>query len=153
MSWEMKFLADSMLGKLAKWLRILGFDTRYQSIYREGEIASFLQSGRTLITRDKKAVVIFTGALFVQSNRVEDQLKEIRKTVGLALDESKWFSLCLLCNIPLVEAIAEEVGENVPDYVFFENPDAIRTCPSCGRFFWPGSHREKMIRQLKDWGF
>ena len=149
----MKFLADSMLGKLAKWLRILGFDTRYQAKYREGEIARFLQSGRTLITRDLKAFGIFPGALFIQSDRVGDQLQEIRKAVGLAQDESKWFSRCLLCNIPLREATPEEAGENVPDYVLYENADAIRTCPSCGRFFWPGSHRARMIRQLKDWGF
>jgi hypothetical protein len=54
--------------------------------------------------------------------------------------------------VPLRQATRESARSSVPDFVYHENPSGIRRCPECGRFFWPGTHRDRMLRQLEDWG-
>jgi uncharacterized protein with PIN domain len=59
----------------------------------------------------------------------------------------------LICNEPLEAAEIEEAREHIPEYVYYQGISKIQVCPSCGRYFWQGSHRERMIRQLSEWGF
>ena len=149
----MKFLADSMLGKLAKWLRIMGYDTHYQSFYKKEAIGPLVQDGRALLSRHKMTMARYPGALLILSDHVEGQLHEIRNGFQLEPDRLRWFTRCLICNVLLKKTQVEHLRLNVPDYVLYENLAQIRFCPSCGRHFWPGSHRERMIRQLENWGF
>jgi uncharacterized protein len=150
---EVKFVADSMLGKLAKWLRILGYDTLYQSYYRPGVIDHIMKEDRCLLSRHKETVDQYTDALLLAADRVGEQLAELKQAIPLKSDQSNWFSRCLMCNVLLKEAKEGKAWGNVPEYVFYQNIKGIRFCPSCGRYYWPGSHRTKMLNQLSKWGF
>ncbi|NQU14816.1 MAG: Mut7-C RNAse domain-containing protein [Desulfobacteraceae bacterium] len=149
----MRFVADSMLGKLAKWLRVLGYDTRYKSHYGPGVIDQLVEDGRTFLSRQVKIVNSYDNAVLLQSHDTGGQLAELKEKIGFEPDGSKLFSRCLICNVLLEEADISEAKENVPEYVFYENMMGIRFCPSCCRYFWPGSHRERMARKLREWGF
>jgi uncharacterized protein len=150
---DIRFLADAMLGRLSKWLRVLGYDTLYRHHYRPGELDHWVEQGRVLITRDGKTTARFRGAVLITADRVGDQLKEVRNTVTLVPDPSRYFTLCLVCNDTLKAVNPDEPMDNVPEYVFYQNPSGIRKCPSCLRFYWPGTHRARMIRTLEAWGF
>ena len=146
----MKFLTDPTLGKLTKWLRILGFDT----IYYRGDIdRNFLRKaqreGRVVLTRKKDmANRSFSGRMFIISeDHVQSQIKEVKQKLSLKPDQEKLFSICLKCNKELEEVSREEVREYVPDYVF-ENYEDFRMCPQCQSIFWPGTHRDNMIDKL-----
>lgn len=150
---ETKFVADSMLGSLAKWLRVLGYDTHYQSSYPQGVIEARIREGRRLLSRNKVLLIIDPGALIIQADRAEAQLMETVKRLHLVPDRSRWFSRCLVCNVPLRETDLLTSQKAIPDYVLYENPSAIRHCPACKRYFWPGSHRERMLERLRTLGF
>lgn len=142
-----------MLGKLVKWLRVMGYDTRRRSFTSRKEIEHSLATGRKLLSRRVQTVTAYPEVLFIESDHVGDQLGEVREAGYLSLERSKWFSRCLLCNVPLQRAESAAARENIPEYVYYEKTGEIRFCPSCYRYFWPGSHRERMTRQLIDWGF
>lgn len=148
-----KFLADAMLGRLAKWLRIMGYDTHYQSSYKPAHIQSRLNEGRLLLTRNSRRICRHEGAVLVRADHIREQLKQLQEEGLIPADRAMWFTRCLICNEPLIKAPSEAVRENVPEYVFLNNPSGIGFCPSCNRFFWPGSHRQNMTAQLKAWGF
>jgi uncharacterized protein with PIN domain len=148
-----KFVADAMLGKLAKWLRIMGYDTHYQSCYKPGRIQSLAREGRILLTRNLRAARGREGLVVILSDHVREQLGQLKEEGFIEVDQTKWFTRCMLCNEALCDAAPEAARENVPEYVFFEHPEGIRFCLSCRRFFWPGSHRQKMVAQLQAWGF
>jgi len=149
----MKFVADSMLGRLSTWLRVLGYDTHYQSSYGEGELVSLVQAGRRLVTRDRRRWQGSGRVVCLHSDQVGEQLQELFSRLELLPEPSRWFTRCLRCNDELDEADEEEVLGKVPEYVFYQSRGHIKICRSCGRYFWPGSHRERMVRQLARWGF
>jgi len=147
------FLADAMLGRLSKWLRVLGHDTIYRRRYGPGALDHWVGQGRVLITRDRKTADRVRDAVLITADRVGDQIKEVRNAVSLGPDPSRYFTLCLVCNETLKSVGADEPVDHVPEYVFYQNPSGIRKCPSCLRFYWPGTHRARMIRTLEAWGF
>jgi len=149
----MKFVADAMLGKLAKWLRALGHDTHYQARYDCAALDSLVAGGRRLLTSDRKTAARYADALLVVSNHVKDQLNELKAILRLNPSSAKWFTRCLTCNTVLEKAGLDQARENVPEYVFYENAGLIRFCPTCERYFWPGTHRQKMEAQLINWRF
>jgi hypothetical protein len=153
MGMEIRFVADTMLGRLAKWLRVLGYDTHYRSYYGPGVMNIILKAGALLLSRDREMVHHYTGALLLRGNIVGEQIIEIKERLDLEPDRSRWFTRCLICNTLLIVIQLDEIRENVPEYVFHQNVSEIKCCPSCGRYYWPGSHRSNMERQLKKWGF
>lgn len=149
-----RFVADSMLGSLAKWLRAMGYDTHYQSSYPSGTIENLLREGRVLLTRHRKrAEQSGEHAIFIHGDQVGEQLIGLAKELRMPPPSSAWFSRCLVCNAQLQQASESEAREHVPEYVFHQNIHQVRFCPSCGRYFWPGSHRRHMTAQLMAWGF
>lgn len=151
-SGDMMFIADAMLGRLSKWLRVLGYDTIYQRRYGPGALDHWAGKGRAVITRDRKTVARFKDCVLITADRVGDQIKELRNGVSLTPDPSRYFTLCLVCNETLEPVRADEPMDQVPEYVFYQNPSTMRRCPSCLRYYWPGTHRARMIRTLEAWG-
>jgi uncharacterized protein with PIN domain len=147
----MKFLADSSLGRLSKWLRILGHDTLY---WRGEADRAFLRKaereGRAVLTRRKDVLARQHPGLvlFVENDRVEDQLVEVLGKLGLKPDPGRLFTLCLRCNEPLKEAAPEEMRPLVPDYVSRTQRE-FRMCPKCRGVYWSGTHRERALAVLQ----
>jgi uncharacterized protein with PIN domain len=150
---EIRFVADTMLGRLAKWLRVLGYDTHYQSRYGPEDMDEIIKTGAILLSRHRGKVHMYAGGVLLHGNTVGEQIVELKERLNLAPDRSRWFTRCLICNIKLMVIQVHEIRENVPEYVFHHNLSGIKCCPSCGRYYWPGSHKTSMVRQLKKWGF
>ncbi len=147
----MKFLADSSLGRLSKWLRLLGYDTVY---YRGEADRSFLRKaekeGRAVLTRRRDVLARQHpgSVVFLENDRVQDQIEEVLEKLDLRPEPEKRFTLCLRCNESLRAAIPDEVQPLVPDYVFRTQKE-FRVCPVCGGVFWPGTHRDRMLSTLR----
>lgn len=149
----MLFVVDSMLGTLARYLMIMGYDTEYQSRYSDQRLSELVREGRVLLTRNRGRAKKYENAIFVGCDLVKDQLEVVDNAIKLTRDHKDWFSRCTICNSPLMRAEEEAAKENVPDYVFIKYKERILFCPSCRRFYWPGTHRGRMLKILGDWGF
>jgi uncharacterized protein with PIN domain len=150
---EMRFLADSMLGKLAKWLRVMGYDTHYQPFYQKGVIDNLIRNRRILLTRNTSTIGSNLNSFLVLPDNVREQLNQIRASGYIHINRSQWFSRCLICNVKLKKVPIKESLATIPEYVLYQNNPMVSYCPSCQRNFWPGSHRLRMIDQLKEWEF
>lgn len=145
------FLTDSSLGKLAKWLRILGFDTLYQrqwsthlmEVYLRERKRIFLTRHTRLFQRWKDKYDI----LFIIRNEPFFQLEQVIKGLNLTIDPKTFFTRCLSCNLILTPLLREEVENKVPEYIFINQPD-FQSCPSCKKIFWSGSHPKRMLAAL-----
>jgi uncharacterized protein len=147
----MKFLVDLMLGKLAKKLRMLGYDTTY---YRGQDALELIQlarqQDRVILTRNKELTPNTENDRIIQIEEDKPflQIKELLVRDVIILNQDSLFSRCLLCNFPLNEMTREEVEGKVPDFIFYqENP--FYGCPQCHRIYWPGSHLKRMEKSLK----
>lgn len=138
-----KFVADCMLGKLARWLRITGYDTKYFRHFEDHKLLAIARfEGRILLTKDialfKRAKEI---AYLVQTEPLENQLKEIFTQFGL------WprFSLarCPRCNEILFSVCAQEIKPQIPLFVFLSFQE-FKQCPLCQKVYWPGTHWQKI---------
>ena len=153
----MKFIADRMLGKLAKELRMLGYDT----VYYRGENAYPLiklarEEGRVILTRTTKLTPKRPEDRIVRimEDKPSFQLRELIQIKIISLHEETPFSRCLVCNILLNEMPREEAEGKVPDFIFYQRKEFFR-CPQCSRIYWQGSHQDHMqkkIEQLKNIG-
>jgi hypothetical protein len=148
----MKFIVDRMLGKLAKQLRMLGYDALY---YRGEDLYPLIrlgrQEGRVILTRNTKLMPRRPEDVILRITEDEPllQLKELIQKANIKIDEGKVFSRCLLCNA-LLDAISRmEVEGKVPDFIFYQQREFFR-CPQCQRIYWPGSHQENMKRRMEE---
>ena len=148
----MKFLVDRMLGKLAKKLRILGYDAVYYRGNRTHELVHLAQQEeRVILTRNTK---LFPGA---PSNRIfrvtEDkpllQVQELLRKGLISPEEKKLFSKCLVCNATLNEIPRDEADGKVPEFIFYEQKEFFR-CPQCQRIYWQGTHHKKMKKKVEE---
>jgi len=149
---EIKFLADRMLGKLVKWLRILGYDTTYPSFDNDlSLILNARQEGRILLTRDTNLIKRrnICEFLFIESDKWDEQLIGIIKGIKLKIDfNSKIFSRCSICNTPTKDVDKEVVKNHVPSYVF-STQNKFVYCPSCKKYYWRGTHWQRMTQKIK----
>ena len=146
---EMKFIADVMVGKLARWLRVLGFDVAYSNRYNDDEIIGRANDEhRIILTRDTGlAARKHNGpCLLIESGNYKEQLQQVVGSLGLK--EFDVFSRCLECNAVLEDIDREAAFEKVPPYVYLTHERFAR-CPSCGRIYWHGTHAEEMLKQLR----
>jgi uncharacterized protein with PIN domain len=138
-----QFVADAMLGRLARWLRILGFDTLYfREIDDEQLFKLHAETGRVLLTRDTR-MVRRRGIgvhVLVKSDGWEDQLREVAKSLSLVLTPERLLTRCLLCNRLLEKLSPDEAYGRIPDHVARSTSD-FRGCESCGKVYWAGTHR------------
>ena len=144
---SVRFLCDCNLGKLAKWLRILGYDTLWE---RGAADQVFLRKAgrerRIALTRKKNLEGGSGRLIVVRDVRVEEQISEILEALTLNPDPQNRMTLCLRCNAILEAAKKEEVEGAVPAYVY-QNSTDFRKCPICRRIYWPGTH-VKNVKEL-----
>jgi hypothetical protein len=147
-----KFLADRMLGKLAKELRMLGYDT----VYYQGEntyplIKLAREEGRVILTRNTKLIPKRPEdhIIRVMEDKPPLQLRELIQKKVISLNEKNFFSRCLLCNFLLVEIPREEAEGKVPDFIFYQQREFFR-CPQCLRIYWKGSHQDHMQKKVNE---
>ncbi|HUH66476.1 MAG TPA: Mut7-C RNAse domain-containing protein [Syntrophales bacterium] len=147
----MKFMADANLGKLVKWLRILGYDT---VVYRGVPGRDFLRKGeregRIILTRKKNmASRQFAGKLIVvASDRVQEQLAEVMDRLSISPDPDLIFKRCVKCNEVLETVERGEVEGAVPAFVY-DTQGFFHRCPVCKGIFWSGTHVENTLNFLK----
>lgn len=147
----MKFIADSMLGKLARWLRILGYDTIYHSHATDEDLffKAHLEK-RILLTRDTELVsrIHPNLSLYITSQQLTEQLKQVIKKFGL--DTKKMiFTRCTRCNNEVQPIAKTEIATRVPDFIY-QNMDSFVYCEKCNKIYWPGSHLQKVNQILAD---
>lgn len=146
----MKFICDIMLGKLAKYLRIMGMDTSYSSSLSLSQIiAAAAAEQRTVLTRRTGQLLSEQQAssYFIQSNYPYEQLQNVISHFSLQADSSRFFTRCLLCNELLAAIEKASIAENVPDYVFSTVNEFAR-CPRCNKIYWKGTHHHNMMQRL-----
>jgi uncharacterized protein len=147
---DVRFLCDCNLGKLAKWLRILGYDTLLErGDADQGFLRRAGRERRIALTRKRNLGGGSGGLIVVRADRVEGQIGEILEALTLKPDPQDRMTLCLRCNAILEAVKKEEVEGAVPAYVY-QNSTCFRKCPICGRIYWQGTHVrnvEELIRR------
>jgi uncharacterized protein with PIN domain len=140
-----------MLGRLARWLRVLDYDTAYESNIEDADLVRrALDEGRSILTRDQRLPEkwrIGKACVVLVAEEPMAQLTEVVQSIGLK-QPRRLFRRCLECNVPLEVASAEEVSERVPERVLTSHND-FRRCPVCQRIYWEGDHTRRMRRQLE----
>lgn len=148
----MKLLADAMLGRLSRWLRIMGYDTAYLADTDDFAVLRLARAEeRLILTRDHDlAERRGVHTVLINSESLEDQLREVWAAVGPPPEPS--FSRCPECNRTLVQASPEVVAARVPPYIK-RTQDEFSLCEACGRVYWQGTHWQRMqelIEGLRD---
>lgn len=142
----MRFLCDAMLGRLAHWLRLLGYDAAYSDAGDHELARQARAEDRILLTQDAQlAHRRGIRALLITSDAHNDQLRQVVQTFGLT--QSRVFSRCPTCNTPLRGIPRPAVRDRVPPYVF-QHHTTFHECPGCGKIYWRGSHWQRIRDQL-----
>jgi len=149
----MKFLVDFMLGRLCKWLRLLGYDVSYFVSDKKSDlIYQSLKEARIILTRDhrlskKKAIKL----VIINSDLLEEQLEQVFSELNIKVDPDEIFTRCLVCNEILQKAEKEKVKDKIPTYVF-QTQKEFSYCPNCQKVYWKGTHWDlahQLLKKLK----
>jgi uncharacterized protein with PIN domain len=147
-----RFLADCNVGRLARWLRALGYDAEYEPRLPDAQVvARALAEDRVLLTRDvdmTRRRVITDGsvrAVLLQGDRIEEQLRQVVEEVGLRPDRP--LSRCLDCNVELEPRAKAAVSDRLPPHVR-ATQERFSECPRCSRVYWPGTHWSRMRQRI-----
>ncbi len=146
-----RFIADVHLGGLAKYLRMLGFDTLYSESSTDEEIAAVSsREKRIVLTRDRDLLMhkIITHGRFIRATRIRDQLIEVVEYLDLSRSFSP-FSRCMECNTKLVPVSKEQIMDKLPaDTQSYYTQFSM--CTFCDRIYWRGSHYRRMNRFITE---
>lgn len=149
----MKFILTHEVGRLAKWLRIMGFDSAYQKKDDKRELVlKSLREDRIVVSRNA-SLARYTGIRFIhiKSDLLEEQLKQLKEEIGLPVNEEDMFTRCVICNEVLMEIKKEEIEDKVPEFVYKTN-EHFMECPACNKIYWQGTHwgnAKEIIQKLK----
>ena len=151
---KFSFAADRTLGKLVKWLRILGFDTIFEPDFSSKGFYDHLEPERILLTRIEKirSRLADKRLIFIEADNFQAQLKQVVGQLAITPKDIHVFSRCLHCNFPIIEVDKQTLYGLVPDYIW-ETQKKFSLCRKCERIFWRGSHAERtmaVIDQLFD---
>jgi uncharacterized protein with PIN domain len=144
------FIADVNLGKLAKLLRMAGFDTTYRNNADDNElIHEMVEEQRVLLTRDRRLLMrkVVEFGFLVRSDDGVDQLEEVLLRFDL-FDKRSPFSRCIHCNGMLEDANKTEILHKL-EPLTRKYYDQFARCTACGKVYWPGSHRKRLQPKLK----
>lgn len=146
---DKKFIADAMLGRLARWLRFLGYDTLYYPHIPDNVLIGIaLKEDRIILTRDTRLVKSksLKSFILISSENTEKQLEEVLNI--LKPERIKFMSRCLVCNGIISDVIDKElIRELVPEYVYLNNNKFYR-CNQCSKIYWEGSHTKNFINKI-----
>ena len=148
----MKFLADGMLGKLTRWLRMIGCDVKYFNDLDDEELINIsIKENRVLLTRDielfRRAVSKGADAFFVKGRNEIEKLAEISEHFNVKLEINVENSRCPKCNARIRPVSKSNVEGKVPPATF-RIYNEFWECPCCGQIYWQGSHWKKINRTL-----
>lgn len=148
-----KFLCDGMLGSVARWLRLLGYDAAYAgSKATDTEVLERAErEGRFLATRDvelvQRALRAGIGALLLKEASKEEQVLLLLMHAGAALDPDRFFTRCTECGELLAKAPKDEVVDKIPPGVAELQTEFWR-CPGCAHVYWQGSHVTEIEKKI-----
>ena len=148
----MKFIVDNNVGRLARALRVLGYDTLFINPIGDGELVDIARrEGRIILTKDTGILrrrAITSGevaALRVEGDDWRRQLAQVVRLLGLETEPR--YTRCLECNTFLVPRSRDEARAHVPPYVH-RTQTSFLACPSCGRHYWQGTHWRRINRDF-----
>jgi uncharacterized protein with PIN domain len=146
------FAVEASLGRLATYLRLLGFDTTYQ---RGGDSTAFFRgvaADRIALfrTRRLRGLLLQKRWLFIWENDPETQVIAVLAALRLRPGDVQPFSRCTRCNRPVKTMTHADARGRVPDYTW-QTQAHFSTCPQCGRVFWPGSHSRRFYDKINHW--
>ena len=152
---ELKFIVDHNVGKMAKWLRMAGFDAQlFTGADDAALIATAMDEHRILLTRDRRIMKrrdIVAGripAILIESDHFTAQVRQVISVLKLDKKCLHPFTICLECNQPLEKRSKETVRNRVPAYVFLTQ-EHFAECPACRRLYWQGTHWQSMNREIE----
>jgi uncharacterized protein with PIN domain len=153
---KMKFICDDNLGRLAKWLRTLGYDTLFFDPIEDGElVAKALKEDRVVLSRDTQLsrfkFKLGENLLRIESDKPLEQLKKVVDHFKLKPDKELVFSRCSVCNEPLEKVEKEKVKDRLYPFVYKTQENFVH-CPKCDRIYWSDTHVENITRKLAESG-
>jgi uncharacterized protein with PIN domain len=145
-----RFAAEKTLGRLTKWLRLLGFDTLYEFELSGKNFVETLENDRILLTRTRRIQKQLASRklIFVESDHLTQQLNQIFRELDIKAAQTRPFSRCLQCNASIVNVAKASVWGRVPDYIF-ETHARFQKCLECDRIYWPGSHTRRSFEKIR----
>lgn len=145
-----RFVVDTMLGRLARWLRAMGYDTLYLGQAGDRRLVQLARAeDRILVTRDRMlARLAHPRGCLIRSELVDDQILETVALLGLSPVEADWLSRCLDCNARLEPREKALLESRVPEHIFATQTDFMG-CPGCGKIYWAGTHAERILDRLR----
>jgi len=149
-----RFAADRMLGRLAKWLRLVGVDTLYGSQWSGAALVRVARTEqRVVLTRDRRLrrVAEPPPMLFIDSDHFREQLRQVLSAYDID-PYARLLTRCARCNAPLQPLPKAAAASRVPAYVFATQPDFVG-CPRCHRIYWPATHGERVRAELARIGY
>lgn len=147
-----RFMADAMLGRLARWLRILGYNTAYEKVIQdEVLIERVVRENRWLLTRDghlARRKVLRGRHTLIKSDNIEGQLRQLHQDLHLELEVNPQRGYrCADCNVVLASISHQDAAPLVPPFVAQQYQEFLQ-CPRCRRVFWSGTHWEGLLNRL-----
>lgn len=144
------FAVEKTLGRLGKWLRLMGFDTIAETECPRRDFRAHIGAGRVFLTRTQRALRVQAPfqTVFVQANDPFEQLAEVISKAALKREDLRPFSRCLRCNDPIVSVPKDDIERAVPDHVW-QTQDAFSRCPKCLRVYWKGSHTARSLEKIE----
>ncbi len=149
---ELRFACDATLGRLARWLRLAGFDTSFErAAAPAATVGRARAEGRWLLTRDR-ALAASAGprARLLHADATGAQIAELRARLPFAADRTRFLTRCSCCNGALGEVARAAALHRVPPFVAAHAPRFV-ACAGCGRLYWPGTHVGRIVRTLDAW--
>ena len=143
------FAVEKTLGKLAKWLRILGFDT----IYEQGVSAEEFEDekkNRVLLTRTRRTWNIYgpESCMLITADRLFEQVQQVMRALAINFNKIQPFTRCIRCNAPIRPIDKNSVYGMIPDYIW-ETHETFQHCEKCNQTYWAGSHVTQAMEKIR----